>query len=279
MEEYVKKLRAQLEAELNKIDPEGDAVRGFDKRADLVRSYLEMLASYVRENPFPDKAAEIHYFRYIAPAFYRDYYFYRKLYWLEVVKITSDAEMYKLFLLAELEICRIYLQRRQRLHRYFYSLRNDLDEELFTRKKPANKRSKLSADKGSYSCAATRRLGLIFTSVQYREYCQKELGEIDSQTGGKRRSSVKCNLSKTEAAEFVSIAYEMKLLSSNGTPYTQTQIKEWVEEQWNIDLKDFKNIDKNSRDKKGPLPSLIKKMLTAYNVRKDRLEEELFKKR
>jgi hypothetical protein len=83
----------------------------------------------------------------------------------------------------------------------------------------------------------------------------------------------------TEAAELVSIAYELKLFSEDDVPYTQVQTIKWIEQHWNIDLKHYRNLDINSRGRKSTLPSLIKKMLAAYNIRTDRLEEERRKKR
>src|SRR5258706_9659805 len=103
MKTLAKQLQERLSTELQKISDETNAVKGYDLRRNLLEDSIKELKEYVAEHPFPDKAAEIHYYKYIAPAFYQQFFYFNMLYSIELERITSDEQDIPLILQKELE--------------------------------------------------------------------------------------------------------------------------------------------------------------------------------
>jgi hypothetical protein len=201
------------------------------------------------------------------------------LYSLELERITSDEKDILLILQKELEKTNHFLTENHDLHRYYYSQQDIRDEDLFTREKSRKRRDKLSLDMDDHFCEDSRQLSLILAFEQYRIFLNKELEEPDLSPEHKQPFNVECKATKSEVVEFITAAHESIMLYIDGQPATLIQMKEIIERSWNVDLKDFKNIDHNNRSRKTKAAPFLTKLVTNYISRKKRLDEESFKKR
>jgi len=138
MEEYVKKLRAQLEEELGKIDPEKSSVKGHDQRVKLIKKAIGTLKSYLKRHPLKNAAEYAYYFKHLAPLFYQPYIYYTKLYNLELTRISSPEESLPLFIEEELKAIDVFYQKNEDFCRYYYMGATFMDEQLFTPGIPEN---------------------------------------------------------------------------------------------------------------------------------------------
>jgi len=175
MEAFVKKLQGQLEKELNSVDPGKNAVKGHDHRIKIVRQAIDSLKEYIFEHPFPDQAAEIHYFKNVAPTFYGYHLYFIKLYNLELCRISSSKEEFLTYIEQELQEISLFFRANSDFCKYFHSGNSFLDEKYFTRKAQEYWIDDLSAVIDEEYCLASYRASWILANERYRKQLMQEL--------------------------------------------------------------------------------------------------------
>src|SRR5260221_5381184 len=120
MEVFAKKLQEQLEAELKKVDPKSNAVKGYNHCIKLVKNAIDELKTYLLKYPFKDTAAEVNYFKIIAPSFYSRYFYFMKLYDVERNRISSTKELFLLFLEKEEKSMQDFYHKYGEICHYIY---------------------------------------------------------------------------------------------------------------------------------------------------------------
>src|SRR5882672_8177882 len=92
MEAFVINLQIEVQAKLDKVDPNVGPVKGYDKKIEPVEWAIIEMKHYLVKHPFPDKATEINYFKHWMPFFYKQHVYFTSLYQLELIRRTSDKE-------------------------------------------------------------------------------------------------------------------------------------------------------------------------------------------
>src|SRR5258708_3699601 len=129
MEAFVKTLQGRMEEELQKIDQEENAVKGYDHRLRIIAESIRTLKQYIADHPFRKPAAEIYYAKQVAPFFFSRYFYYVKLYNSAVMKISCEKEAYHDFMKKELKLIHDTFQEYGDFYRYFISGKDFLDEK------------------------------------------------------------------------------------------------------------------------------------------------------
>jgi hypothetical protein len=279
MKIFAKKLQEQLQTALNGVDLKSDTIKGCDHRIDLVEGSIKELKQYITEHPFPDKAAEIYYYKHIAPSFYQLFFLFKLLYRLELERIILDEKGFQLFLKRELKKACKFLKKYIELYKYFYSTEDYWDESLFTRKKGLKYEDVLSIDMDDHYCPDSRLLSRILACLQYKDFMERELKDEVFSPKSQEEDPVECKATKSDGAEFAAAVYEAKIMYINGKPFSLAQVVKRVEQFFNIDLKDFSILDNVNRSRKKTPAFFLGRLTSNYIKRKDRLDEEQFKNR
>src|SRR5258708_1556484 len=221
MEEYVKQLKAQLETEFNKINLEGNAAKGYGQCAKLVKDCIDALKSYLVKHPFKDLAAEVYYFKQVAPIFYPLFFYVTKLYYVELVRITSTKEAFLSFLDKEEKAIEDFYDKYGDFCRYYYMGVTFLDAQFFTRGAPENwipdEAALLIDDNFSL---ASYRLAWIKANEEYRRFLENEKIRLENRQAAEdaRRKERKYTWEgqNADAAELIYVFKGKKLVKVNG---------------------------------------------------------------
>lgn len=131
---FMKKLSAQLADGLAEINQrKQSAEKHLSAALQLVRSLLMLLREHILLKPFPDKDAEIHFFKNVKPQFLAAKIFELERYNLEQGKPAGTREKLAAFYESELEIIRRFFIRYAFLYQYYRSGLTELDHLYFIR--------------------------------------------------------------------------------------------------------------------------------------------------
>ncbi|MES1159985.1 MAG: RteC domain-containing protein, partial [Bacteroidota bacterium] len=219
----------------------------------------------VRENPFPDKAAEIRYFKRITPYFYGHLFYFKLLYNLEIYRITELKEGFRSYLENKLGIVKRFLFKYGILHRYYYSLQQHWDEELFVQEDSAKGRR-------SIYCAGSLKISQVLACRKFSIMLKRELSKPVATEKEAQRDRVECKFSKSAVVEFATTVFESQGFYVNGQPATQEYIKKRTEQYFNIVVENFSELDNANRSRKGDITPFFTKLKECAVSRAERLD-------
>ncbi|HWK08132.1 MAG TPA: RteC domain-containing protein [Puia sp.] len=170
MKQFIDQLQEQLEEALSQTTTIGNKIDQYYAAMEVVRQFVEQLKEHVlaAEQPFPDRAAEIDYFKHTAPYFYSRLYYYKLLYNLEVYRVAEDKEGFSLYLDKKLEWAKSFLLKYNILHRYSYSRMKFWDKDLFLQ-------TSLGKARGNLFCLGSQKIALVLACQRYRDFLQAEV--------------------------------------------------------------------------------------------------------
>lgn len=171
----MKLLQGKLQAELDKASLETSPVSRYDKSMKLTKAVIEELKGYIATNPFADQAAEIRYYKTLAPFFYSSYFFFIKAYNLEIFRLSASKDNQLSFMEQELKAIAQFFSTHGDFVRYFYMAANYLDEQLFTRQVPETwMLDEVTVIIDSNFCLASYRVSCILANERYRGLLEEE---------------------------------------------------------------------------------------------------------
>ncbi|WP_426672006.1 RteC domain-containing protein [Mucilaginibacter sp. McL0603] len=131
---FSEKLLIQLRGEIEKISVEETGpfkILAAILRA--IRSALKELKDHLKQNPFKDKAEQIHFFKHIKPLFYSLRIYYLEKYNIETSIPAGDSQTLKNFYTDELKSVQRFFQHIYFHYQYYRLGATELDELYFVR--------------------------------------------------------------------------------------------------------------------------------------------------
>jgi hypothetical protein len=262
MERFVDKLTEKLDRELVKINPESNAVKGYDLCVKLVGDCIEEMKSYLATHPFKDVAAEVNYFKHTAPIFYHRYFYFTKLYNAALSCITSTKEVYANFIEKEEKAVEEFFIRYGEFCRYYYMGITSLDEQFFTRGVPANWiLDEVAVLIDSNFSLGTYRLSWIKANEEYRRFLETEKMRLENRqpvTGVQWQGrTYSWEATDSDATELIYAFSRKKPVKVNGR---EADIKDYAIMFKDFFQKEIKNVYRtrvyNKRRKKDIAPFL-----------------------
>ena len=94
---------------------------------------MEELKTYVKEHPFAGQVEEIFFFKHIKPLFYRQFLFYRELYFMDVNVPEGGGKVTRQFYKKKLKMIREYFDEHRAMYEYMRRGATFRDELYFLR--------------------------------------------------------------------------------------------------------------------------------------------------
>lgn len=130
----IHQLYEQLQLQLDKIRSEEPSLLPQSARCIAAcRDAIQQLKLYVKEHPFPDKEAEIHFFKNEQPLFFSQLIFYVKVFQLESNRPAGGAGAERKFFQQQLDRLQFFFENNQEFYKYYRTGATHLDELYFLR--------------------------------------------------------------------------------------------------------------------------------------------------
>jgi hypothetical protein len=264
MELFVNKLLAKMQESLGENVGEENLVRRYQKNVLMIRGIIGELQEYVLEHPFCDKALDVKYFKELAPPFYSQYLFQRKILEREMYRLAGGKERQLKYLEYEMEGVLQFFTNNFDFISYYYAGMSTVDEQLFSKECVLNNfwvRDELELTLDKNICLASYKTAKVLANEHYRRYLGAEIREMKNpQTPGLESWSEKTfefDETNAAAAEWITSFSRKKLIKINGIPAdtkTLTLLFELVfgRKLGNI----YKVQNTNASRKKDPTPFL-----------------------
>ncbi|MBN9386387.1 MAG: RteC domain-containing protein [Chitinophagaceae bacterium] len=270
MKALVNRLQIEVQSRLEMVDPKSSLVKGYDQKMKVMKETIMDLKHYVAANPFSDKDTEIKYFKHWLPLFYKEYIYYTALCQLECMRISSNYEDFSIYVTSERKRIAGFLDEHRDLYFYHMLGKTDEDDALFVRT-PAHEAADFLVRDENF-CQASLILSELLAYEDYKKILDKRMSVIQPSTNSISNKKLKWTGTKAEAVELIVLLYETKLISHEGAPATLEHLREWAEENMDVELKDFSVIEYKNRNRKITPTPLLDRMTRAYNARKDRFD-------
>ena len=264
MEAFVKELQGQLEEELKKAEPIEGTIKKYDFRVKTTRKGINSLKQYFEGRPFPDKTAEVYYFKHIAPSFYSQHFYYVMLYNAELTRLISQKEDFQRFLENELKKTDEFFREYSDFCRYFFSGNDSLDDKYFLPGSPGIGPDYISVVTDDNLCAGSYRASWILANDRYREYLNEQLKSPGHPTEFTEADKLSKNISKSDMVEFA-----CGLSATYAIPLVEVIAK--AELFFGVVLKDYSQVDNNNRKRKKGSTPFLHKLIENYNRRAEQL--------
>ncbi len=266
---FYEELYTNMDQQLAEISEGRTTVESTMRAISLLRETIAKLRAGMTE-PFPDRDAEIAFFREVWPRFYGKLFFF-----LLVSRFEGDrlglpvGELPALIQRKELKTARFFRRNREFWH--YYRSGSPLISGQFTREYSRScvfdPLSPVLDPEGATLASWRAAWGLAYED--YRQFL-REAGESGSNQHGLR---YEWNETRTAAVELIKSQAEAGSIFIDGKPATAAQLRADFEEKYNEDLKDFdKLLYASDTRKKDPTPYLTK-LMNAFVGRRVRLRK------
>lgn len=134
MPAIIHQLYEQLKGQLGSIRSEEPGLLSQSTRCiEACRDAIQQVKLYIKEHPFPDKAAEIHFFKQEQPLFFSQLIYYVKVYQLESNRPAGGAGAERKFFRQQLDRLQFFFENHQEFYKYYRTGATHLDELYFLR--------------------------------------------------------------------------------------------------------------------------------------------------
>lgn len=263
---FIIELRTQLQSELNKVSSENNAVKEYDHHIRLIVDCIRQIRKFIATEPFPDKEAEIYFFKHQVPFFYCKFFYFVAMRDAALERKTRDEEGFLNYLGGEKEKVAAFLEKYHKLHLYYHSDREDRDG-WYTRRKRGDNKEHLSLVMDEHYCKASIVTGRLLAFVEYRKFIYDELDKSIRDV----QKNVKMKLSKSEAVEFIMTLYEDGIVFVDEKLATIEQLAEMFIHFFPFDLDDITSVDYHNRIRRKDATPLLHRWLDTYEKRIKRL--------
>ena len=265
-----------MELSLEETNLIPDPVQRYDRSRKLVRKTIDELKGFATSNAFQSTSEEIQYFKTVCPIFYSKYFYFNRVYHVEVLKRSAGKKSLRWMYNHDLREIELFFSQNQDMCMYYYENLSHRDEELFTRQ---SSRQGIIEDLSPVIDAnftlASYKISWIIANEKYRCYLEKECKRLDNPQEEVEEShvdedEVTLGSSKSFLAEEIVALYLAGIIMVNGEPASLAWLIKKAEKVLNTDLKDFKSLDYANRGRKDMTP-LLTSMIKKYNDRAKRL--------
>lgn len=240
MESYVKSLLNRLENELQKIDPEGSALRRHEKIIKLTQASIRDIKKYHSKHPFRSKAVEIHYFKKEAPYFFEKLFFSTKAMKLELFRFSTEREVFVSYMQTELKNIHFFFQHHGDLIQYFLVDGDYMDEKVFTHSELEDWGIDPLAVTDSLFCVGSYLMAWMRANEEYRALLEREIRQSlhgpKEGADGRVRKHYGFKGSGADAAEIIDSWDRLQVITVNGTRATLKEIKEMWEAVFEMNM-------------------------------------------
>lgn len=130
----IHQLYEQLQLQLGTIRSEEPGLLQQSTRCiEACRDAIQQVKLYIKEHPFPDKAAEIHFFKTEQPLFFSQLIFYVKVFQLESNRPAGGTGAERKFFQQQLDRLQFFFENNQEFYKYYRTGATHLDELYFLR--------------------------------------------------------------------------------------------------------------------------------------------------
>jgi hypothetical protein len=133
MDAFVSVLESRLEAALAGLAAEGNAVLRYTRTVEMIRELVGELKTHLALHPFPGLAAEIRYFKELAPRLYSRLFYFMKLRQVESLRAYEGRQRFRERLEQELKEIEGFFSKHGDICRYYHEQTSYWDQQLFTR--------------------------------------------------------------------------------------------------------------------------------------------------
>jgi hypothetical protein len=250
MESYIEKTIAALVENL----PGDDTLRTALAAADRLQATILDIKHYIRQNPFPTREAEKHYFKHLAPQLYGRLFYYYKVKDAASKEVHTDEGRLEAYFEQELAAISHFFDHHHDFCRYIDLGQDHLDDVYFVRDVRENRMLDcveiLMADD---FCVGSYWTSWIWANLELRKFFGRRLARL-RQPGERALAADLPTLEWTDGnTDMVELLYALWIKGSfNRGEASFKDIVTWFEARMRIDLGNYYNTVKEiGRRKKG----------------------------
>ncbi|WP_276485577.1 RteC domain-containing protein [Paraflavitalea pollutisoli] len=242
--------------ELEAQDNDPPAV--YASRIQQCRNSLRQLRQSVNEQGFPDRAAEIFFFKHIKAVVSSRYIYYKRVQHLLLGKLNAP-KLEKERLARELDAASQVLAQNDSFWCYCKSGSNALDEQYFVRgHEDAFFHPLHFSIDDPCSTAGEIQLAELLATELYMQYVDRRLSQLDHPASAPVRlpskSTLRCTASTSEVSELGKALY----LDGFFGNATLKEVMEHFQESWSVDLSLHSQVTQQNESRKEPLRFLLR---------------------
>lgn len=280
MQEQIQKLQAKMDMELDEMSQLADPIERYVFSIKAVIGTIEELKTFISAYQFQDKKEEINYFRVISPNFFSKYFYFLKVYNIELLKKSTSKDNLRMVYDHELKGIDLFFTRNDDFCRQYYLGSPFQDERAFIRHSDASQWAldDLAPVIDDSFTVASYKVSWIIANQRYRLYLEREMRRMavpESEGPEKQEDTDTYEFKGTKSSlvEAVTSIQASGVLWINGKPSTLVQLAEKAEKLFSTDLKDISHLDYSNRLRKKELHPFLNSLIKAYIDRANRLNE------
>ncbi|MDP4218366.1 MAG: RteC domain-containing protein [Bacteroidota bacterium] len=262
MQSFFLELEEKLKRELDGLAMETDPIIRFDRSRRQCNAVIDELKDFVLGHHFADKVDEIVYFRDLAPPFYSRFFYYNRLFHVELHTFGMDREKHAAFLAAELEETEKFFRANAAFIEYHYAGNGNHDEQWFVRNAvgyhiPGEMTAILDPN-FPLGCYLVSKL---FSMRHSRQWLEKRAQQLQDEGVPGRSSFAGLRLefegSNADAGELIDAFSTRKLIKMDGKPLDTKSLANLFELVFGRKLGNIYDVLHSNRNrKKDPTPFL-----------------------
>ncbi|SMD44898.1 RteC protein [Aquiflexum balticum DSM 16537] len=251
MEEYIKALHDKMKESIRISSlTAANGIQSAHASLEAVREILSELYTFMDTQDFFDKEIEVRFYKELLPQFRSEQFYYEDLVFIETNRPLGTKKQTIRYFSGLLKEKELFFRRNNFLYRYYCLGRNDLDEELFSKKETQLFRSPLFGTEKEYLSDCSTTLSLIMANERISAFLKKSIRELET---GKNETSVpKSHMLWTDSkAALIELAYALHSRGSvNQGKSDVKSIIQILEETFNVETGNFYRTFQSMRIRK-----------------------------
>jgi hypothetical protein len=263
MQSFILELEGRLTRELEGLALETDPIIRFDRSRRRCKAAIDELKEYVLGHPFADKVDEIVYFRDLAPPFYIRFFYFNRLFHVELHSFGVDRDKHAAFLAAELEETEKFFRANAGFIEYHYAGNGTHDEQWFVRNAAGYSfPSELAAVLDPNFPCGSYLVSKLFSMRHSRKWLEERAQRVQQEGGGPGRDPfgglrLEFEGSNADAGELIDAFSTRKLIKMDGKPLDTKALAKLFELVFKRKLGNIYDVLHSNRNrKKDPTPFL-----------------------
>ncbi len=271
---FIRKLKKELEAEINRIEStDANSLKKALEASHVLGNAFDRLKTFAITYDFRDEQEEIYFFKEIKPGLCSHLIYYRKVYNIEMNRPVGSIEVQHDYLLRELDRIHDFQQKRQDFYRYIRSGATNLDSIYFLRGKTDMElylESFYYERDPLFSTNCDFKVARIKANDMLQTFIQDELKALSAgQADGVDLRNVNLRW-ETQKNYLIELLYALDTVGVFGK-VTLTRLVAFAEQLLRIELGNVTSIFSNmkTRDQPTPFLDILKEGLLRRMKRKD----------
>ncbi len=248
-------------------DQESDPITRTGICIKLCMDSLQQLRRSIMEQGFPDRAAEIHFFKYIKPVIVGRYTFYRRIHQLHLGELKGWKQE-KERLARELDAASRFFEQHTSFWCYYRSGSQVLDEQYFLRGNDDWQLHPLHTGFDDlFSTGGDEQLAELLSMELFMEYIDRRLEQQgDPASGPKRHPTAPALRCTASVSELVELGYALYVIGFFQSAKTIKETMEQMSATFGVELSRYYDVFVNIKERKINVTRFLDKLKHALEM-------------